>query len=311
MKITLHIGAHRTGTTSFQSYMRRHAQTLAADGIGFWGPSRTRKGLFAGIQPAPGIGVQAARRARGRILLQLDKAQKRGLQSLVISDENMMGSSRLNLRTQSLYPDVGERLSRFVAAFDGRIDVVSMSVRSLDYFWMSTASYGVYRGHEVPTDDHFDRIADNQRRWQDVISDVSCAAPHATIKVLPFERFVGRSDRSLAVSAGYDAPVDADPRWKNRSPTSNDLRHCLIDRGSDPGAVPEGEGRWTPFNSTQSATLREAYADDMHWLVAGANGLATLTEDRDHKGAGHTLPIGSQNRGHSNDNTERRLAQPG
>lgn len=311
MKIILHIGAHRTGTTSFQSYMRRHAQALAADGIGFWGPVRTRKGLFTGIQPTPGLGRQAACRARGRILLQLDKAQKRGLHTLVVSDENIMGSSWQNLRTQCLYPDVGERLSRYVMAFDNRIDVISMSVRALDHFWMSTASYGVHRGHDVPTGDQFARIAENPRTWQDVVADVSCAAPQALIKVLPFERFAGRADRALAVAAEYDAPVDADPRWKNRSPSSNDLRACLIDRGSDPSAVPAGEGRWAPFNSGQGAALREAYADDMHWLIAGANGLATLTEDRDHKRAGHTLPFGSWNRGYSNDITERRLAQPG
>lgn len=311
MKIILHIGAHRTGTTSFQSYMRRHSQMLAAEGIGFWGPVRTRKGLFTGILPTPGLGVLAAHRARGRILLQLDAAQKRGLHTLVVSDENIMGSSRLNLRTQRLYPDVGERLARFAMAFDNRIDVVSMSVRALDHFWMSTASYGVHRGHDVPTPEQFDRIAEHRRSWRDVVTDVSCAAPKATVKVLPFERFIGRADRALAAAADCDAPFDADPRWKNRSPSASDLRDCLIERGSDPSPVPAGSGRWAPFNSEQSAALREAYADDMHWLIAGANGLATLTEDRDRKRAGHTLPIGSWNRGHSNDITERRLAHPG
>ena len=311
MKIILHIGAHRTGTTSFQSYMRRHASALAADGIGFWGPARTRKGLFAGIQPGPGISVQAARRARGRILLQLDKAQKRGVQTLVISDENMMGSSRLNLRAQSLYPDVGERLARFVAAFDHHVDVVAMSVRSLDYFWASMAGYGVWRGHEVPTSYQIARIAERRRSWRDVVADVACAAPHAAIKVLPFERFSGRADRVLAVSREHNAPVDSDPRWENRGPTCDDLRRSLTERGSDPDAIPETDGRWAPFNTEQCAALREAYADDMHWLLAGANGLATLTEDKDPKCARHTLPIGSKNRGHPNDITERRLAQPG
>ena len=311
MKTILHIGAHRTGTTSFQSYMRRHAAPLAADGIGFWGPTRTRKGLFAGIQPAPGIGRQAAQRARGRILLQLDKAQKRGVQVLVISDENMMGSSRLNLRSQSLYPDVGERLARYIAAFDNRIDVVALSVRSLDHFWTSTVSYGVSRGHEVPTLEQRAFIAEHQRSWRDVVADVSCAAPCATVKVLPFERFVARADRYLAVSADCDTPVDADPRWKNRSPSASELRDCLTERGSDASAVPKGDGRWVPFSFEENAALREAYCEDMQWLVAGADGRAILKEDRDHISAGQTLPTGFRNRGQSNDITERRLAQPG
>jgi hypothetical protein len=311
MKIILHIGAHRTGTTSFQAYMRGHSDALGRDGIGFWGPARTRKGLFSGIQPGPGITVEAARRARGRILLHLDKAERRGLHSLVISDENMMGSTRLNLRTQSLYPDVGERLARYVAAFDGRIDAVALSVRALDHFWTSTAGYGVLRGHQVPTADHLDCIANRQRSWRDVVGDVSCAAPRAAIKVLPFERFAGRADRFAASVLDTRAPTDTDPHWLNRGPSAGAVRDCLAERGSDPRAVPKSEGRWSPFDDSQRAALREAYADDMHWLVAGANGLATLTEDTDRKGAGHTLPIGPRNKGHPNDDEKRRLAQPG
>jgi hypothetical protein len=311
MKIVLHIGAHRTGTTSFQAYMRRHWAVLAAQGIGFWGPVRTRKGLFTGIQPTPGLGVDAARRARGRILLQLDKAAKQGAHTLVISDENMMGSSRLNLRSQSLYPDVGERFARYAAAFDNRIDTVALSVRSLDHFWLSTAAYGVHRGHDVPGPAQLDRIATGRRSWRDVIADVSCAAPQAAIKVLPFERFAGRSDRFLGASAGVAAPVDTDPDWLNRSPDTHALRHCLHERGSDAELVPAFNARWTLFEAEHRACLREAYADDMQWLVAGAHGLATLTEDMDRKGAGHTLPGGSEHRGHPNDTKERRLAQPG
>lgn len=314
MKIILHIGAHRTGTTSFQAYMRKHSEVLVRDGIEFWGPVRTRKGLFAGIQPTPGLGINAARRARGRILLQLDQAARRGLQTLVISDENMMGSARLNMRTQSLYPDIGERLARYVAAFDGRIDTVALSVRGLDHFWASCVNYGVSRGHDVPTGAQLDSIAQRPRSWRDVVGDVSCAAAHAQIRVLPFERFAGRADRYLAAITQGAAPIDLDPPWLNRGPSAAVLRDCLSERGSDPRAVravPGGEGRWSPFDDRQRAALREAYADDMHWLVAGANGLATLTEDRDRERAGHTLPIGSRNKGHPNDDEKRRMAQPG
>lgn len=311
MKLILHIGAHRTGTTSFQNYMRRHAAELSARSIGFWGPARTRKGLFTGIQPTPGLGVEAARRARGRILLQLDKAAKRGVQTLVISDENMMGSSRRNLRTGRLYPDVGERIARYAAAFDNRIDTVALSVRSLDSFWNSTAAYGVHRGHDVPGDAQFEAIAGAGRTWRDVVADVSCAAPQATIKVLPFERFTGRADRFLEAAAACHAPVDGDPRWLNRSPDAHALRDCLAERGSDPDMIAASDGRWAPFDAAQRAALRENYADDMHWLIAGANGLATLTEDTDRTRAGHTLPPGSENRGHPNDIEKRRLAQPG
>ncbi len=66
MRLILHIGAHRTGTTSFQSYMRRHSAELSDAGIGFWGPVRTRKGLFSGIQPTPGLGLSLTSDMSGR-----------------------------------------------------------------------------------------------------------------------------------------------------------------------------------------------------------------------------------------------------
>ena len=46
-----------------------------------------------------------------------------------------------------------------------------------------------------------------------------------------------------------------------------------------------------------AAALREACSDDMLWLTAGAEGLATLTEDRTGSRAGHTPPPGAQSKG--------------
>ena len=69
MEIILHLGAHRTATTSFQHYMRANAAALAEQGLGVWGPDVTRDGILTGVIPLPG-GESAARqmdRARGRI----------------------------------------------------------------------------------------------------------------------------------------------------------------------------------------------------------------------------------------------------
>ena len=65
MDVILHIGAHRTATTTFQHYMRGQSSELARAGIGFWGPWRTRGGLFSGVMPGPVAigGGDPARRA--------------------------------------------------------------------------------------------------------------------------------------------------------------------------------------------------------------------------------------------------------
>jgi len=59
-----------------------------------------------------------------------------------------------------------------------------------------------------------------------------------------------------------------------------------------------------------AAALREAYADDLMWLAAGADGLAWLMDDPNKKPAGQTLPRPELTRGRRNEQ-DRRLAGAG
>ena len=54
MEIILHVGAHRTGTTSFQRAMTQGRGALMRSGTVFWGPQVTRSGRFSGLMRGPG-----------------------------------------------------------------------------------------------------------------------------------------------------------------------------------------------------------------------------------------------------------------
>ncbi|MBW4707563.1 hypothetical protein KX928_07170 [Roseobacter sp. YSTF-M11] len=313
MDVILHIGAHRTGTTSFQDYMHRHAEPLAEAQIGYWGPGRTRRGLFSGIVPRPEVctGRDLRRRAEGRVQLQLTAARARGLKTLVVSDANMIGTVRENLRTGRLYPGIGERMARFARAFEGQVSTIMISPRSLELYWSSALSYGVARGYAVPDRDKLRTIAQSRRGWRDVITDLGCAVPGVHIRVMPFETFCGRPEVLLARGAGVDAPMDTDRHWLNRAPKLPELRRVLADRGDASNVLPFGMDRWKPFTTEDHAALREVYADDMMWLTAGADGIATLTEDQDRRRAGKTLPPGAQIKGHGDEFEDRQVARPG
>jgi len=69
MDILLHVGAHRTGTTSFQRYLADHADPIAAQGTCVWGPRQTRGGLFAGLFPASGMLASGPNLVNGRVSL--------------------------------------------------------------------------------------------------------------------------------------------------------------------------------------------------------------------------------------------------
>lgn len=316
MDIILHVGAHRTASTSLQHYLRRNSDTLLKRGIGLWEPRHTRDdGLLTGVIPVPGPRDPAdqLRRARGRIALRLHKTEVAGAAVLLVSDENMLGASRRNLRDRALYAGAGLRMARFADAFDGRVGRVVLSIRGLDSYWSSVLAYSVARGHRVPLGPDTAALAANPRSWRDVITDLACAFSGAEIIVLTHEESAGRPEYRLAVMTGR--PMVGMPRahardWLNRAPMLGDLRRAVAARGGDPLGLGDGadDARWQPFTPAQSAALREGYADDLFWLRAGADGLATLIEETGPAKAGRHPPAGQTTRGHRNGTEERRLA---
>lgn len=309
MRVILHIGAHRCATTTFQHYLRQNADRLATQGIGYWGPRRTRKGLFSGLNPGPGAatGRDLQRRAMGRVRMACAQSAEQGLQQLLVSDENIMGSVRANLRIGALYSGVGERVARIAQAFDGCLAGIVVGIRSQDRYWASALGYGVTRGHGVPGQAALDRLATAPRSWRDVITDVACGAGDVPVRVLPFETFAGRPDAQLSVLCGLDAPRTHARVWLNATPRLDDLRAMTDERGRR--LLPTGDGRWRPFEGAQAAALRETYADDIMWLTAGADGLARLVLDPDTMRADQTRPADAMTRGRHHDSQDRQMAR--
>ncbi|WP_417720964.1 hypothetical protein [Salipiger sp.] len=309
MDVILHLGAHRTGSTSFQTYLRGADAQLAGQGIGFWGPWRTRNGLFHGLMdppPRPG----EAKRAPGRVRLAAAASDRRGMAQLVVSDENMLGSPRACLRARKLYPDAGKRIARVREGF-GRIDLALLQIRSPENWWSSAMSHLLLRGAPMPDAAALAQIAGCARGWRDVISDIACALPDTRLVVTPFERFATRPDRLLQCMTGalFTPAPPSGGIWANRGAALPELRSALEERNQDPHKLPEGEGRWRPFTPEQEAALRETYADDLFWLKAGADGMATLTEDPEPAADRLTWPPASRQKGQDDDGQDGRLAQ--
>ncbi len=311
MDVILHLGAHRTGTATFDDYMRRHAEGLASQGVAYWGPRRGRHGILSRQVLSDRSDNAAFERAQSRVGNLLDRTAASGVKTLVVSDPHMIGSIEDNLSNGSLYARVAENLTRAVRPFSGRIASVMFSPRSLEVFWCSALSRCIAKGGRVPDRLELRDIVDEKRSWRDVITDLSMALPGIPIRVLPFEKFSGRPDLFLAQGAGVDAPFDGQRKWLNASPRLPDLRRAVSDRGASPTILPFGMGRWNPFTNEEHAILREKHADDMMWLASGADGLATLTEDCLRDRAGPTLPSEAQEKGQRDELEERHMARPG
>ncbi len=312
MDIVFHLGAHRNATTSFQACMRANRERLTRHGIIFWDPRLLRKGLFDGMNPPSGMPVApfVMRRVRGRVQLQLQSLQDAGAAHLLISEENMLGSVRANIRSGELYPAAGERIARFAQLFDGKIKRIVLSVRSLEQYWASALAYGVWRGHALPNAYEIDQIADIRRTWRDVVKDIAAAVPGAEIIAIPFENMAGRPKDLLNIATGREVWIAGPDRWLNRAPDVLALNAVLEERGKRLD-LPSEAGRWQPFNPVQIAAMREAYVDDLAWLSDGAGGVATLQAFRSSAKDGENPRGGVGTRGQYDDGEARYVAQAG
>lgn len=313
MDVILHIGAHRTASTSFQTYLRQNHAALAAHGTGFWGPLRLRKGVFHGVIPDPQLGIAktAFLRAQGRLALQLARSGNQGLSQIIVSDENMLGLMRRNITSQTLYHDAGERIARYVAAFGGAVKMIHISIRCQSSYWPSALSFCIPRGICVPHAARIQAIATQPRDWRDVITDAAAAAPGVPIFVSTYEQFGGRPDALLRYLTDQSAPPRGKQIWRNQRPTVQSLMRLPLN-AQDRARLSAGTraGRWDPFTRPQRIALQERYADDLFWLRAGADGLAHFLEDPKPSKTGYPAQLGFVNKGQRYD-TRQRLARPG
>ncbi|UYV39010.1 hypothetical protein N4R57_08355 [Rhodobacteraceae bacterium D3-12] len=315
MKVILHIGAQRTATTSFQAYLRGNTDWLSKRGVGYWGPHRTRRGgLFSGLvrgseQELAGEIEKAKREIGARV----ERLAKQGKTHLIVSDENMLGTARLNVRAKQLYPDAAQHLERFARAFDGMVSGVVLSVRSLETYWPSALAFSLGRGGHLARADELDQIVEGPRGWRDVVSDTSAAFSGVDVTVDSYETYAPQPEKRLAymTDGAVELPETHARLWLHRSPDLAQLRRAFAQRGGNPAKLPSGEGRWLPFDEVQSAKLKENYADDLFWLHAGAGGVATFVEEDQPDQAGANPSGGATTRGHKNDGKDGRMARAG
>jgi len=285
MDVNLHVGAHRCGTTTFQTFLARNRTALADAGVVTWGPRRTRTGLFSGLVKRPAaVTAKDARlglRSCGLIALDINELSQAGYRDLIISEENMLGTMQSNLADACLYPDVMQRLARFVNGVGENPRRIGLTIRAYDRYWASCLSQQMGRGFPVPDGDAVQRLVDQPRRWRDVLCDIAAVFPRSDILVWPFERFAGQPETQLSVLTGglrFQPGLLGAREWLNRSMDTRALRELVTNREEQTLMSFHGAGRWTPFDSDQQAKLRDDYAADLDWLRAGADGVATLVE---------------------------------
>ena len=287
MDIKLHLGAHRCASTTFQTYLWANRTALAHKGVTCWTPRRTRDGLLRGLVRHPALitlnDERLAVRATGRMRIEFQRLERLGQETLLISEENLIGTLRNNLADTRLYPMLRERLLRFRPAFEGHRLQIGLCVRSYEDYWASALAYLLLKGFPKPSEDMLDFLTTQPRRWRSLVRDIAAVFPDADIMVWPFERLCSQPSAVLdifATNASLSLPLAEIHR--HRSPDVAQLNAALTLRGEariDAGPRPQGQ-RWMPFDAEQTRVLRAEYRRDIAWLEAGAEGLARYVDGR-------------------------------
>mgnify|MGYP002633337284 CR=1 FL=1 len=301
LEVILHIGAHRTGTTTLQRSLQQNHHNLTKNGLTLWGPKVTRGGMFSGLlrgaDAEPQETARLIARNKGVIRVELDRLATKGQKAVLVSEENMLGGIRGNLRSARLYPDVTARLARFADVFAPVCSRVALVIRPYEDFWASSLAHAIPQGHRMLDEDDLDRLVTQPRTWRGVINDVALAFPRAEIAVWEFDRLIGKTASQLRVLSGGNRALrlQQGAEWHNASKGRAALRAVLADRGGDQAAqIAPGDGRFMPFGAHHIEALRAQYAEDLAWLRDVSVGRLRFVQEVDKVGLG---PQGFSKRG--------------
>lgn len=288
MKLLLHLGAHRTGTTALQNSLQRRPRILRDAGIAFWGPRTMRRGKRKAY--IPGVaGASAARREDlapvvAEFATAFEKEQAAGMSTLLVSDENILGAMRDNYRGATLYADARARLMALAGLLPGPPARIFLCVR--DYADYAVSIHAHLATRMAVGDFDTDRLQHmgDRHGWRSVVGDIRSVFPDARISLW---RYVGRAAAvrgSIGVMLGHDIAqrIGEMPRGQNRSAS----RFALVeiaklwqDRNgrakSDIQALAEHfrdrlpGPRLEPFSPAQIATLQERFNADWNALASG------------------------------------------
>ncbi|RMH43388.1 MAG: hypothetical protein D6688_09140 [Alphaproteobacteria bacterium] len=293
MGIILHVGAHRTGTTTLQRVARQNEARLAARGIAVWGPWRTRKGLLAGAFASGGgrMGGHPVERVAGRIALAVEAERRRGMVDIFVSEENLVGTVGRNVASASLYADAAERLLRAARVFGPDVRRVCLGIRRQDCYWASAIASWVKRGGTMPGRATIALIAGRRARWQPLCLALAEAFPDAERIVWTFEAMAALPEVAMGRALGRPlGPLEGMRDRHNAAPDARALREILGARGDTrpvPGLEEAGrDGRYMPFDRAERRALHDAWTEDIAWLRAGADGAVTYVDSPAAHGSG-------------------------
>lgn len=275
--IILHLGIHKTATTSLQDFLTAQTGKLLQRGARYVPLQRMRTDVTPLLWA-----VDRGRRAR--LVSFIDEVSQ---ETVVFSDENIIGVPG-ELTTGDLYPYARNRIESFCEEMAGRRVTLFLTLREPHLFLISMYSEFLRHNEFVTFDqflENFDIPAFSYRkafRW------LLGLPAHVTVRVIPFEKDAGGGVLHIAgeivnAACGGDAShidINSFPAQKSRSAYSTEELGLAaeIARRADPRTTQFflnlldhrdkrfGQTRFTPIDPATVELLKTRYRADLGFL---------------------------------------------
>jgi hypothetical protein len=231
MTLHLHLGAHKTATTYIQSRIQQEAQLLKAEGVSYVPVASFRPWRRQTLSRAAKKGHGASRTYFSRFF---KRWCPRGCSTLLISDENMIGTCGNIVRFGRLYPELTSKLGGVAEMVGDHPVSIYVSIRCYDAFYAAVYCEALRYDTHCTFTNFAARLDPTARRWQHILADIAILFPESPISVWPYETFRHREleifDRLVGKSVASRMTLTGDIMRGSMSPKAVEIIETLGQR---------------------------------------------------------------------------------
>ena len=162
-------------------------------GVALWRPRKLRamKGFKAAAKhfddqgdPKDAFDRFVLEELKDKLADEFDLERQRGVKTLIVSEENILGTMKRNFTERAFYQGAARRLKIYADLLPKTPRKIAMGVREYSSVWTSAYFYSKERANDLPAPDEMRlaMIADD-RGWLNVTRDIQSVWPDAPIQM--------------------------------------------------------------------------------------------------------------------------------
>ena len=247
MELVLHVGAHKTASTTFQIGLRPHAKLFSDHGVAVVSKQYKVNGDEIYRRYRSAYTHDNPKDLRDTLAPFFDTVRSTGVHTALFSDEDLAGL--LPGGRSGFYPQARERIEGLIDAAKAHKIRVLLYIRRPDTFLESCYKQFFSIGRPILFEEYLSSLALTEWSWRFVVDQIEAAVGRENLVVRPFEalRALGKqAEFSSTISrlfpdlppitfAGKDAngSLDANARWAllvaRESKSRGELRDMAMD----------------------------------------------------------------------------------